>query len=400
MDATTLSANFEARERATAELRSLTEEFAGKEMDADARSKETALLGAIADYDGRIKRGIEVLKSGESVSALMAGLNGTGSAKAKRETQDKLAQAAEQLRSLKINEGLTFAPEAPESRAAIDTKTNPGNTTFGRTLYGRLLAQAVERSTIMRGGATILTTSAGEPMDFTVVTGRAAASIVTENAAVPESNPTTVQRSVGAYKYGYASTLSTEFVQDQALDLVSFLVGDAGPAIGAGMGAHFLTGTGTNQPRGIITAGAPATATFTPTAKDATVSDALIDLFYELPSSYRASAAFVVSDKVAAQMRKLKDGQGQYLWQSSVIVGAPDTFNGRPVLTDVGVPDDKVTFGDLSKYTVRLAGPLRVERSVDLKFLNDQIVYRFLQRADGLLVDERAVKVLTVKAGA
>ncbi|WP_327254080.1 phage major capsid protein [Streptomyces sp. NBC_01244] len=396
MDVTTLSANFTAREKATNELRSLTEEFAGKAMDAESRAQETRLLDAIADYDGRIKRGIEVLKSGESVSALMQGLKGTGS---KGSTPDKLAQAAEQLRALKINEGLTFAPEAPESRA-IDTKTNPGNTVIARTLYGRLLAQAIERSTIMRGGATILTTSSGEPMDFTVVTGRASASIVGESAAVPESQPTTVQRSVGAFKYGYASTLSTEFVQDQALDLVSFLVGDAGPALGDGMGRHFLTGTGTNQPKGLITAASPATATFTATAKDATVSDALIDLYYELPSSYRGAAAFVVSDKVAAQMRKLKDGQGQYLWQSSVQVGAPDTFNGRPVLTDVGAPDNKVTFGDLSKYTVRLAGPLRVERSVDLKFLNDQIVYRFLQRADGLLVDERAVKVLTVGGGA
>ncbi|WP_405398421.1 phage major capsid protein [Streptomyces microflavus] len=393
MDATTLSANFEARERATAELRTLTEEFAGKEMDGESRAKETKLLGTIADYDGRIKRGIEVLKSGESVSALMQGLNGTGS---KKETQDKLAEAATQLRALGVNQTVAFAPE---SRAAIDTKTNPGNTVIARTLYGRLLAEAVERSTVMRGGATILTTSSGEPMDFTVVVGRAQASIVNENANIPESNPTTVQRSVGAFKYGYASTVSSEFVQDQALDLVGFLVGDAGPAIGAGMGDHFLTGSGTNQPRGIITAGSPATATFTATAKDATVSDALIDLYYELPSSYRANAAFVVSDKVAAQMRKLKNTDGQYLWQSSVQVGAPDTFNGRPVLTDVSVPDAKVTFGDLSKYTVRLAGPLRVERSVDLKFLSDQIVYRFLQRADGLLVDERAVKVLTVGGG-
>ncbi|MFE7660579.1 phage major capsid protein [Streptomyces celluloflavus] len=393
MDATTLSANFEARERATAELRTLTEEFAGKEMDAESRGKETKLLDSIADYDGRIKRGIEVLKSGESVSALMQGLNGTGS---KKETQDKLAEAATQLRALGVNQTVAFAPE---SRAAIDTKTNPGNTVIARTLYGRLLAEAVERSTVMRGGATILTTSSGEPMDFTVVVGRAQASIVNENANIPESNPTTVQRSVGAFKYGYASTVSSEFVQDQALDLVGFLVGDAGPAIGAGMGDHFLTGSGTNQPRGIITAGSPATATFTATAKDATVSDALIDLYYELPSSYRANAAFVVSDKVAAQMRKLKSTDGQYLWQSSVQVGAPDTFNGRPVLTDVSVPDAKVTFGDLSKYTVRLAGPLRVERSVDLKFLSDQIVYRFLQRADGLLVDERAVKVLTVGGG-
>ncbi|MFE9256501.1 phage major capsid protein [Streptomyces sp. NPDC006879] len=388
MDAQTLSANFEAREKAHAELRSLTDEFAGKEMTAEAREKETRLLDAIADYDGRVKRGVEAIKASESVSALMAGLKGTGS---KKGTQDKLAEAATQLRSLGLHQSLTFAPE---KRAVVDTAT--GSNVIPRTLFGQLLAEATERSTVMRNGASILTTSGGESIDFTVVTGRASAGIVAENANIPESTPTTVQRSVGAFKYAYASVVSTEFVQDQALDLVGFLVGDAGPALGHGMGEHFLAGTGTGQPTGILTAAPAAVATWTEGAKDNTVSDALIDLFYELPSSYRGNAVFIVSDKTAATMRKLKDGNGQYLWQSALTAGAPDTFNGKPVATDVAVPDDKVLFGDLSKYKVRLAGPLRVERSVDARFTTDQIVYRFIQRADGLLVDERSAKVLTV----
>ncbi|MHC0429224.1 phage major capsid protein [Streptomyces sp. O3] len=387
MDATTLSANFEAREKAANELRALTEEFAGKEMDADARAKESALLDSIADYDGRVKRGVDALKATESVQSLMAGLKGTGS---KRETQDKLSAAADQLRSLELGEAATFAPE----KRAVDTTT--GKNVIPRTLFGQLLAEAVERSTVMRNGASRLTTSGGEPIDFTVVTGRASASIVGENGPIPESNPTTVQRPMGAFKYAYASVVSTEFVQDQALDLVGFLVGDAGPALGHGMGEHFLAGTGTGQPMGILNAAPTAVATWTDGAKDNTVSDALIDLFYELPSSYRANAVFVVSDKTAATMRKLKDANGQYLWQSALTAGAPDTFNGKPVATDVAVPDDRVLFADLNKYKVRLAGPLRVERSVDAKFLNDQIVYRFVQRADGLLVDERSAKVLTV----
>ncbi|WP_369189074.1 phage major capsid protein [Streptomyces sp. R08] len=388
MDAKTLSANFEAREKAATELRALTEEHAGKDMDATAREKETQLLDAIADYDGRVKRGVEAIKASESVSSLMAGLKGTGS---KRETQDKLAEAATQLRSLGLYEAATFAPE---KRAVVDTNT--GKNVIPRTLFGQLLAEAVERSTVMRNGAAILTTSGGESIDFTVVTGRASAGIVAENANIPESTPNTVQRSVGAYKYAYASVVSTEFVQDQALDLVGFLVGDAGPALGHGMGEHFLTGTGTGQPKGIVRAAPAATATYQVGAKDTTVSDALIDLFYELPSSYRGNAVFVVSDKTAALMRKLKDANGQYLWQSALVAGAPDTFNGKNVATDVAMPDDKVLFADLSRYKVRLAGPLRVERSVDAKFTTDQIVYRFIQRADGLLVDERSAKVLTV----
>jgi HK97 family phage major capsid protein len=388
MDATTLSANFEAREKATAELRTLADEFAGKEMDATAREKETKLLGAIADFDGRIKRGIEAIKATESVERAVAGLNLGG---AKRENvRDENAE----LRGLSFGQHAEFSPEQRTDSTATGAPVIP------RTLFGQLMAELVNRSTIMRGGASSFTTSGGEPLDFAVVVGRAQAQIVTEAANLPESTGSTVTRSMGAYKYGYASTFSSELLQDQKLDLVGFLVGDAGPAIGAGMGAHFLTGTGTGQPKGIISAASAATATFLATAKDATVSDALIDLYHELQPQYRAGASFVVSDKTAAQMRKLKDAYGQYLWRTSVEVGAPDTFNGRPVLTDVGVPDDKVLFGDLSKYRIRFAGPLRVERSLDAKFTTDQVVYRFIQRADGLLVDELSAKVLTIGGGA
>ena len=389
MDATTLSANFEARERATHELRSLSEEFAGKDMTAEAREKESNLLSAVADFDGRIKRGIEALKANDSVQSLMSQFQGGA------QKRSDAPSEADQLRSLGAPESLG---QSMEFRATVDTTT--GKDALARTLYGQLLAEAKERSTIMRGGASIVSTSDGQPIDFTVIVGRASASIVGENGTIGESTPSTVQRSVGAYKYAYASTVSTEFVQDKALDLVGFLVGDAGPAIGDGMGRHFLTGTGVSQPTGILTAAPDATATYGANAKDTTVSDALIDLFYELPSSYRANAAFVVSDLTAAKMRKLKAADGTYLWSSSVIAGAPDTFNGKPVLTDDGMPNDRVLFADLSKYRVRMAGPLRVERSVDYKFLNDQVVYRFIQRADGLLVDERSAKVLTVTPAA
>lgn len=399
MDATTLAANFDAREKAAAELRALTDEFAGKDMDAEARSKESALIDAITDFDGRVKRGIEAVRASESVQSLMAGLKGTGS---KGNVQAKLDEAATQLRELEFGAGIDFRPDNGLHKSgaefrAIDTTT--GKNVIPRSLYGRLLAEAVGRSVIMQASANIVTTSDARPIDFTVVTGRASAGIVAEGGNIPDSTPTTVQRSVGGYKYAYGSTVSSEFVADQALDLVAFLVADAGPAIGHALGTHFLTGTGTNQPKGILIAAPAATAAFAKTAKDATVSDGLIDLFYELPQAYRGNAAFVVSDKTAATMRKLKDAQGQYLWQSALTAGAPDTFNGRPVYTDESVPDDKVLFGDLSKYTIRMAGPLRVERSVDVKFQTDQIVYRFIQRADGLLVDERAVKVLT-KTGA
>ncbi|AFU62200.1 major capsid protein [Streptomyces phage TG1] len=384
MDATTLSANFEARERATAELRTLTDEFAGKPMDADATAKEERLLSAIADYDGRIKRGVEALKANDGVRSLMDSFTGSGNVK-----RDAVSDA-DRLRSLGVNQGAEFAPEQRDGTKA----GNPN--VLSRSLYAQLIAQAVERSAVMRGGASTFTTTDANPLDFTVITGRSTAAIVGETQQIPESYPATTQRSMGGFKYGFASVVSHEFATDQVLDLVGFLVADAGPAIGDAMGRHFLTGTGTSQPRGLLTDSAASTAGYAESATDDVVADALIDLFYDLPSAYRTNAKYVVSDKRAATMRKLKDANGQYLWASGLVAGAPDTFNGKPVLTDDGIPDDKVLFADLSKYRIRFAGPLRVDRSVDAKFDTDQIVYRFLQRADGLLVDQRASKVLTV----
>lgn len=392
MDATTLSANFEARERATAELRALTDEFAGKEMTAEAREKEERLVTAVADFDGRIKRGIEAIKATDAVTSLLSGLQGSGSGAQRSADVDDNAT----LRTGNLGEARSFE-FAPEKRDG----TKAGNpNVLSRTLYGQLIAQAVERSAIMRGGASTFSTADANPLDFTVITGRSTAGIVGETAEVPESYPTTTQRSMGGFKYGFASVVSYEFATDQVLDLVGFLVSDAGPAIGDAMGRHFLTGTGTGQPRGILTDASAANATFVETDADSKVSDALIDLFHEVPSAYRKNAKYVVNDLRAAQMRKLKDANGQYLWQSALTVGAPDTFNGKIVESDDAMPADKVLFADLSKYRIRFAGSLRVDRSVDAKFSTDQIVYRFLQRADGLLVDTRGAKVLTVTPGA
>ncbi|MEV0126345.1 phage major capsid protein [Streptomyces sp. NPDC050703] len=392
MDATTLSANFAAREKATAELRSLTDEFAGKPMDADATAKEERLLSAIADFDGRIKRGIDAIKATDAVTSLISGLQGSGSQRSADVAQDDETRLREG--SLAEARAWEFAPEKRDGTKA----GNPN--VLSRTLYGQLIAQAVERSAIMRGGASTFTTADANPIDFTVITGRSSASIVGETAEIPESYPTTAQRSMGGFKYGFASVVSYEFATDQVLDLVGFLVSDAGPAIGDAMGRHFLTGTGTGQPRGILTDASPATASFALTDADNKVSDALIDLYHEVPSAYRTNAKYVVNDLRAAQMRKLKDANGQYLWQSGLTVGAPNMFNGKVVETDDGMPVNKVLFADLSKYRVRFAGSLRVDRSVDAKFSTDQIVYRFLQRADGLLVDARGAKVMTVGTGA
>ena len=167
----------------------------------------------------------------------------------------------------------------------------------------------------------------------------------------------------------------------------------AGRALGNALGAHLITGTGTSQPNGVITAattgvtgGAGVTGAFT--------ADNLIDLFFSVIAPYRnsPSAAWLLKDSTLAAVRKLKDSTNQYLWQPSLQVGVPDTLLGKPTVTDPNVAAPalsaaSVAFGDFSQYFVRLVNGIRFERSVDYAFNTDLVTFRAILRGDGDLVD-------------
>ena len=132
-------------------------------------------------------------------------------------------------------------------------------------------------------------------------------------------------------------------------------------------------------------------------------ADDLIDLYYSVIAPYRnsTSCAWLMRDATMGAVRKLKDSQGQYLWQPSIQVGVPDTLLGKPVHTDpnvaaVGTGAKSVVFGDFSQYAVRMAGGVRFERSDSFAFNTDLVTYRAIIRADGVTLDQTgAIKVFT-----
>ncbi|HEY9713248.1 MAG TPA: phage major capsid protein, partial [Chroococcales cyanobacterium] len=96
----------------------------------------------------------------------------------------------------------------------------------------------------------------------------------------------------------------------------------------------FLNGNGVNQPLGIFTASTDGIDTSRDIASTNTaaalVPDGLIDALYGLKAQYQADASWVLHRLVVAQIRKMKDNYGQYLWQPSIQVGQPDMILGRP----------------------------------------------------------------------
>ncbi|MDS9467938.1 phage major capsid protein [Paracoccus sp. MBLB3053] len=86
-------------------------------------------------------------------------------------------------------------------------------------------------------------------------------------------------------------------------------------------------------------------------------ADALITLLYALPATYRNRGAWAMNGTTLGVLRKLKDGQGNFLWQPSYQAGQPETILGRPVVEMVDMPDVEadafpIIYGDFSAYRI------------------------------------------------
>ena len=115
-------------------------------------------------------------------------------------------------------------------------------------------------------------------------------------------------------------------------------------------GAAFVAGDGFKEPEGILTSAAvPSLANGHATNLS---TDALISLMYALPASYRQRGVWVLNGTSLAAIRKMKDGQNNYIWQPSFQAGQPETILGRPVAEAINMPDIAanafpIAFGDL-----------------------------------------------------
>jgi HK97 family phage major capsid protein len=376
----------------------------------DAQNEELDKL------DARIKSALDTETRAKEAEDAFNNLAGPERRQAS-DGEESRKQTNEELRKFLRGEGgraFEVKPASPVNFRDLSKLTaGAGGNVVPTGFYERLVAHLIETSAILQAGATVLSTGSGEVIQVPKTTAHSSASIVTEAGAIGESDPAFGQVSLGAYKYGTLIQVSRELLTDAGVDLEGYLAMQAGRALGNAFGAHTITGTGSSQPRGIVTdatvgvTGPTGTATtFGNQSTAGQGADLLIDLFHSVISPYRMSQAcrWILDDNTASTVRKIKTTEGQYIWQPSVIVGQPDTILGKPVLTDPNVATPaanakSVIFGDMSQYFVRLAGGVRFERSDDFAFGNDLVTFRALMRADAALVDlTGAVKVFVHSA--
>lgn len=283
---------------------------------------------------------------------------------------------------------------AIEARALSKGTATAGGNTVPTTFYGSLYEYLVEVNTLMREGAEVITTGNGAPIEMPYATSYGAAAAVAEAAVIPQNDPAFAKRTLGAFKFGQLIYVSTELMQDSFFDIEAYLARIAGRNLGLALGPKFITGAGTTEPLGIAVSATTGVTGGVGVAGVPTF-DNLIDLFYSVISPYRdqPSAKWLMKDTTAATVRKIKDTTGNYIWQPSVQLGQPDRLLNHAVLTDpsvagTGLNARSVLFGDLSSYKIRVVNGVRFERSDEFLFSTDQVAFRALIRADGLLMDQ------------
>lgn len=360
--------------------------FTGEE-----ESTWTTLNAELDKLDERIKNVLDGEQRAKDTEEAFTKLNGGPGTRANAE-----GKVTELRKFMAGQSGPSFEvrSENPvDFRTLSKLTAGAGGNTVQTSFYDRIVAHMIESSAILGAGPTVITTGGGETIQVPKTTAHSSAAIVTEGAAIAASDPAFGQVSLGAYKYGLLIQVSRELIDDTTTDLEGYLAMQAGRALGNAFGAHAVTGTGTAQPRGVVT-DATLGVTGGTGAAGAFNADNLIDLYFSVIAPYRnsPSARWLMRDATIASVRKLKDTTGNYIWQPSYQAGAPDTLLGKPVLTDpnvaaVALSAKSVLFGDMSQYFVRMVNGIRFERSNDYAFNTDLVTFRALLRADGALVD-------------
>lgn len=213
----------------------------------------------------------------------------------------------------------------------------------------------------------------------------------------------------------YAQPAATKtLLDDETVDVERWIADEVEIAFAEQEGAAFVTGNGTDRPKGFLSVPQVANTGWTwgnlgtvstgaAGAFPATdASDKLVDLVYALKAGYRQNGTFVMNRKTQSAIRKLKDAEGRYIWAPPAVAGAGATLMGFPVIEAEDMPDiaadtTAVAFGDFRRgYLVLDRTGIRILR--DPFSAKPYVQFYCTKRVGGGVQDYAAIKLLKFSA--
>lgn len=279
----------------------------------------------------------------------------------------------------------------------MHTDSNKG-ITLVPTEFEKQLINELTNYSIMRTLATVSASSNDKTIPM--VNNRGTASWIDEEGTYPDSDDEFGSISMAAYKVGRIVKVSEELLADSAFNLETYIRDSLAESLGEAEEAAFVNGDGEKKPTGFLK---DAEVGLTAASGTAIVPDELLDLFYSLKRKYRAKAKFLANDSTILAIRKLKDSQGNYIWQPGLQAGQPDRLLNKPILTsedmpEIGIGANALAFGDFRKYSILDRVGIYIQKLVEIYAEKGQIGFKAYRRTEGKLLVPAAVKVLKMAA--
>lgn len=283
-------------------------------------------------------------------------------------------------------------------RAAMSTTTGSEGGFTVATEFNKTLIQAMKAAFAVRSVASGIQTSTGAQMLFpTADSTSEEGEIVGQNQSSNAGETGFGQASMDVYKYSSKSiALPFELIQDAMFNIEAYIQSLLQLRLGRIQNRHHTVGTGTAQPRGIVTASGAGKVGATGQTVTVTYDD-LVDLEHSVDPYYRATAKFMMHDDTLKVLRKIKDGNGRPIfvpgYEQGNPGGAPDRLMGREIVINQHMPvmaanAKSILFGDFSKYLIRDVMDLTVFRMTDSKYTEKgQVGFLAFQRSGANMVD-------------
>lgn len=298
------------------------------------------------------------------------------------------------------------ADEWAAIRATMSTTTpSEGGYTVQSEVASELIT-AMKAYGGMRDVATEFNTATGSPMNWPTMddTGNVG-ELIAENTTATDQDASFGTVALNVYKFSSKIvTIPIELLQDSLLNLDEIVFALLAERLARVQNTYFTTGTGTNQPRGIVT-GATLGKTGTTGQTGTVIYDDLVDLEHSVDPAYRnrPGTGWMMHDSSIKVIRKIKDSEGRPIfvpgYETGVPGGAPATLLNRPITVNQDIATmaanaKSILFGNLANYRIRNAMSATLFRFTDSAFTKKgQVGYLAWQRSGGNLLDNSGATV-------
>lgn len=310
----------------------------------------------------------------------------------------------------------TGMPNADISALRVDGISNAQSTTGtagGFSVPPGFLQRLVEIRKAFGGfgaQAENMTTDTGAPLQFPSLDDTANSAAIAPEGAAPGSGGADMvfgQVNLSAFRYTASGTgntplkVSAELAQDSAFDITGLVARILGTRLARAEAPHWVTGTGTGQPKGVLAASLTADSTIT----GATISySQLVDVESALDPEYQGQAQWLMNTAMWALLKKVVDTAGRPLLTEQAASGAGGAIQrfvlGYPVILDPAAPSNTINtlfmaLGSFREAYVirRVSNPVVVVNPYS-SAASGQIEYTAWERADGQIQARKAYAIL------